>query len=624
MTEHITDLSFAVEGFAAEVDKNRNKCDIAINSVMGTVEQINRRLLRVAEGFIQKSARLTKIAKSLQAISFPSFQDRITAIENTQLVMQADISSIKGMVTRCFKRLRDILPPPPQKKPPYYTEGEQLLIFNIKKPKFKDVEKELEVEDVVNEPEHEPYDTKPISITIIRLITKPALEVEMIRSSSRLQLIYIILEVQITQPEPQHITPKPDKGKGKATNSDESPKKLVKASTEVHLDPDASVLIPFEINGKLYQLTNAEIQAHMEMKERKEKAFQEANLLALSKLELIKVVHKEATKAGVDHKALSSRKGGQEFLKIQDAKIKSLTENTIKRSRRKNSSGRKGLISIDGPPKKKRQELELEVRIHRFKCNRSLPKGVSLVNNLVIERPKNGIFFIDVFGDEAFQRMSDIQKVDVDSFLSYLVMASNSSTPANQRLAKIAKSLQAISFPSFQDRITAIENTQLVMQADISSIKGTVTRCFKRLRDFLPPPPQPNKGKGKATNSDESPKKLVKASTKVHSDPDASVLIPFEINGKLYQLTNAKIQAHMEMKERKEKAAQEANLLALSKLELIKVVHEEATKAGVDPKALSSRKGGQEFLKIQDAKIKSLIENTIKRSKRKIAQEEKD
>ncbi|GJW92754.1 hypothetical protein Tco_0172426 [Tanacetum coccineum] len=117
---------------------------------------------------------------------------------------------------------------------------------------------------------------------------------------------------------------------------------------------------------------------------------------------------------------------------------------------------------------------------------------------------------------------------------------------------------------------------------------------------------KPRKGKGKATYIDESPKKLVKASTKVRSDPDAIVLIPFEINGKLYQLTNTEIQAHMEMEERKEKASQQVKLLALSKLVLIKVVHEEATKAKVVPKALSSKKVGQEFLKIQDAEFKVL------------------
>nr|GFA31776.1 hypothetical protein [Tanacetum cinerariifolium] len=68
------------------------------------------------------------------------------------------------------------------------------------------------------------------------------------------------------------------------------------------------------------------------------------------------------------------------------------------------------------------------------------------------------------------------------------------------------------------------------------------------------------------------------------------MLIPFEINGNMYQLTNTTIRSHLEMEVRKEKVAQEAKLLALSKPELMKAIHEEATKAKVDPKALARNK----------------------------------
>nr|GEV06171.1 hypothetical protein [Tanacetum cinerariifolium] len=51
---------------------------------------------------------------------------------------------------------------------------------------------------------------------------------------------------------------------------------------------------------------------------------------------------------------------------------------------------------------------------------------------------------------------------------------------------------------------------------------------------------------------------------------------------------------------------EEAKLLAMSKLKLIKVVHEEASNVGIDLKVLASAKGGQEFKKIQDAKLKVL------------------
>ncbi|GJU00866.1 hypothetical protein Tco_1111204 [Tanacetum coccineum] len=83
--------------------------------------------------------------------------------------------------------------------------------------------------------------------------------------------------------------------------------------------------------------------------------------------------------------------------------------------------------------KMKHIELEPEIRVPGLECNRSLPEGVLFVNYVVIKEPEYGIFFIDVFGDEAFQRMSDIDKVRVDALLTYLVMASNITTPENTR-----------------------------------------------------------------------------------------------------------------------------------------------------------------------------------------------
>ncbi|GKD59767.1 hypothetical protein Tco_1297276, partial [Tanacetum coccineum] len=44
----------------------------------------------------------------LKAIKFPRLQARITTIENTQVTMQADISSIKGMVTEMFQAFKGL------------------------------------------------------------------------------------------------------------------------------------------------------------------------------------------------------------------------------------------------------------------------------------------------------------------------------------------------------------------------------------------------------------------------------------------------------------------------------------------------------------------------------------
>ncbi|GJU48808.1 retrovirus-related pol polyprotein from transposon TNT 1-94 [Tanacetum coccineum] len=52
--------------------------------------------------------------------------------------------------------------------------------------------------------------------------------------------------------------------------------------------------------------------------------------------------------------------------------------------------------------KRKHMELEPEINVPGLECNRSLPEGILFVNIMVIEEPEYGIFFIDVFGDQAF------------------------------------------------------------------------------------------------------------------------------------------------------------------------------------------------------------------------------
>ncbi|GKA67742.1 hypothetical protein Tco_0767659, partial [Tanacetum coccineum] len=75
--------------------------------------EFNQRLLRVVEGYIQNSARLTEIASSMKELNFPSLQSRITNIENTQVTMQSDIAYIKTdtyamneMVTKIFQAFK--------------------------------------------------------------------------------------------------------------------------------------------------------------------------------------------------------------------------------------------------------------------------------------------------------------------------------------------------------------------------------------------------------------------------------------------------------------------------------------------------------------------------------------
>nr|GEV46547.1 hypothetical protein [Tanacetum cinerariifolium] len=108
-----------------------------------------------------------------------------------------------------------------------------------------------------------------------------------------------------------------------------------------------------------------------------------------------------------------------------------------------------------------------------------------------------------------------------------------------------------------------------------------------------PPKPQATQREGKGIATDKQPEslpKLILASKEVRPDPDALILVPYEINGKNFQLTEEQIQAHMDKKERIKKKTEEAKLLEMTKSQLIKVVHEEAKKARIDPKTIESAK----------------------------------
>ncbi|GJT27344.1 hypothetical protein Tco_0907619 [Tanacetum coccineum] len=83
--------------------------------------------------------------------------------------------------------------------------------------------------------------------------------------------------------------------------------------------------------------------------------------------------------------------------------------------------------------KRKHMELEPETRIPGLECNRALPENVPFVNNMVIEEPEYGIFFTNEFGDQAFQRWSDIDIVGMEALVSYLVAASMVKSPENAR-----------------------------------------------------------------------------------------------------------------------------------------------------------------------------------------------
>nr|GEY59560.1 hypothetical protein [Tanacetum cinerariifolium] len=74
--------------------------------------------------------------------------------------------------------------------------------------------------------------------------------------------------------------------------------------------------------------------------------------------------------------------------------------------------------------KQKHMELDPKTRILGLECNRTLLENVLFVNNMVIKEPDYGIFITGEFGDQAFQRWNDIDKVGMEAHVSYLVAAS--------------------------------------------------------------------------------------------------------------------------------------------------------------------------------------------------------
>ncbi|GJS93026.1 hypothetical protein Tco_0799994, partial [Tanacetum coccineum] len=102
-------------------------------------------------------------------------------------------------------------------------------------------------------------------------------------------------KVEKEQPEPS--VPQRE-GKGMVTDDQPEQTKLVKASSIVRPNPDALILVPYTINGKLFYLTEEQIQAH------------------LDKEDLIKKAEEEAKRLG-----MTKTKVGEKFKKAQDAEL---------------------------------------------------------------------------------------------------------------------------------------------------------------------------------------------------------------------------------------------------------------------------------------------------------------
>ncbi|GJV21550.1 hypothetical protein Tco_1370570 [Tanacetum coccineum] len=296
--------------------------------------------------------------------------------------------------------------------------------------------------------------------------------------------------------EISQAAPRSDKGKGIVTESDEdSSKKLVPSSTIVHPDLDKEDKVHYMINGKMCYLADKEMQAYLDKEGKLRKVVKEERLLAISKSKVIKVVQEEAEKIRLDPKKIASAKVGEKFKKAQDTEHRVLkrehTEKIHPKTKpvvisvyrgtdgrnfdvhrpfafgvfgiseldelRKIIPKKKNAVSALPAPapapeqalskslrkKRKHMELEPEIKVIGLECNRALPENVPFFNNIVIEEPKYEIFFTDEFGDQAFQRWSNIDKVGMEALVSYLVAASMVKSLKNARFSLKLKKLIA-------------------------------------------------------------------------------------------------------------------------------------------------------------------------------------
>ncbi|GJW90516.1 retrovirus-related pol polyprotein from transposon TNT 1-94 [Tanacetum coccineum] len=331
---------------------------------------------------------------------------RLTKIEHTQALMQADLSSIKtdtskikSMMTETFQAFKVQSSTPSSSMPqttlaitegPSHVRGRMSDRLTLKPP-FYTKEEHVAMDDDTEKPESDKAEEEP----------KNAVPISAVKPTE---------------------TPTPE-------------------------DPDELIKVPYMINGKMYHLTNDEINAHMEKEDKIKKAAKEAKMCEMTKTEVIKVVQKEAEKIRLDYKIIFSVKVGEKFKKAQDVKhqvIKIEHSQKVKRLMDLNKKRVEQYIvpELDelGPIIQKKKKIVKDLMIS---LGKSLPEGVPFVNNMVIEEPKYVIFFTDVFGDQSFQRWNDIHKVGIDSLVSYLVMASMIKTSKNARLRLKLKKLIA-------------------------------------------------------------------------------------------------------------------------------------------------------------------------------------
>ncbi|GKA84971.1 hypothetical protein Tco_0806625, partial [Tanacetum coccineum] len=214
---------------------------------------------------------------------------------------------------------------------------------------------------------------------------------------------------------------------------------------------------------------------------------------------------------------------------------------------------------------------------------------------------------IDQYYDENIAHRDQTDKL-VEASMSSLDRSSTTISDLYKGMDVITKLLKDINNvvkddPAANQKINEATDTfarisSNITKEDTHSIRSMMAEMYAAFKGTL----RIDKGKGITIESDEDPlKRLVPASTIIYPGPNEPVRVEFLINGKIVYLTKQEILEYWGKEGKMKKAVEEAKLLAISMLEVIKVVREEAKKLEINPKEAISTKAGETFKKAQDA-----------------------
>ncbi|GJV00497.1 hypothetical protein Tco_1329767 [Tanacetum coccineum] len=267
-------------------------------------DPVNKKVIEATEAYTKNSSALTELLNLVQNIDFQGLKSLVESLQAAALGQDEYLASWHSKVS----------PQPPQAV--YHKqhlisldcqqmlEGKNVIQADTEEPPSYIEGEHVAMED--DKAEEEPIRAVPIS-TVRPSLTDPILEIP------TLEVQTITTIISTSQPEP--YVPQRE-GMEIATNDQlEIQTKLVPILKEVCPNPDALILVPYEINGNFFQLTEEQIQARMDKEEHIKKAVKEAKIFEMTRVEVIKVVQEEVKKIGLDPKTIKSAKAGDKFKK---------------------------------------------------------------------------------------------------------------------------------------------------------------------------------------------------------------------------------------------------------------------------------------------------------------------